>query len=254
MPTAELLILLLAGAVLAGFVQGLSGFGFSMVAMSIWVWGLEPQLAAVMAVFGSLAGQLVGLYSVRRGLSLGALAPFLAGGLAGIPIGVVLLPQLDANLFKLALGLLLVVACPAMLFASRLPRVSIASRLGARLGDGLAGLGGGFMGGLGGFTGVIPTLWCTLRGLPKDEQRSVIQNFNLATLSVTMAAYLATGAVTRPMWPLLPLVAVALVVPSLLGARLYHLLGEHDYRRVVLGLLTAMGAALLWAAAPRVFG
>jgi hypothetical protein len=254
MPTAELLILLLAGAVLAGFVQGLSGFGFSMVAMSIWVWGLEPQLAAVMAVFGSLAGQLVGLYSVRRSLSLGALAPFLAGGLAGIPIGVVLLPQLDANLFKLALGLLLVVACPAMLFASRLPRLSISSRLGARLGDGLAGLGGGFMGGLGGFTGVIPTLWCTLRGLPKDEQRSVIQNFNLATLSVTMAAYLATGAVTQPMWPLLPLVAVALVVPSLLGARLYHLLGEHDYRRVVLGLLTAMGAALLWAAAPRVFG
>jgi hypothetical protein len=254
MPTAELLILLLAGAVLAGFVQGLSGFGFSMVAMSIWVWGLEPQLAAVMAVFGSLAGQLVGLYSVRRSLSFGALAPFLAGGLAGIPIGVVLLPQLDANLFKLALGLLLVVACPAMLFASRLPRLSISSRLGARLGDGLAGLGGGFMGGLGGFTGVIPTLWCTLRGLPKDEQRSVIQNFNLATLSVTMAAYLATGAVTRPMWPLLPLVAVALVVPSLLGARLYHLLGEHDYRRVVLGLLTAMGAALLWAAAPRVFG
>jgi uncharacterized membrane protein YfcA len=254
MPTAELLILLLAGAVVAGFVQGLSGFGFSMVAMSIWVWGLEPQLAAVMAVFGSLAGQLVGLYSVRRSLSLGALAPFLAGGLAGIPIGVVLLPQLDANLFKLALGLLLVVACPAMLFASRLPRLSISSRLGARLGDGLAGLGGGFMGGLGGFTGVIPTLWCTLRGLPKDEQRSVIQNFNLATLSVTMAAYLATGAVTQPMWPLLPLVAVALVVPSLLGARLYHLLGEHDYRRVVLGLLTAMGAALLWAAAPRVFG
>lgn len=254
MPNAELLILLLAGAVVAGFVQGLSGFGFSMVAMSIWVWGLEPQLAAVMAVFGSLAGQLVGLYSVRRSLSLGALAPFLAGGLAGIPIGVVLLPQLDANLFKLALGLLLVVACPAMLFASRLPRLSISSRLGARLGDGLAGLGGGFMGGLGGFTGVIPTLWCTLRGLPKDEQRSVIQNFNLATLSVTMAAYLATGAVTRPMWPLLPLVAVALVVPSLLGARLYRLLGEHDYRRVVLVLLTAMGAALLWAAAPRVFG
>ena len=254
MPAAELLILLLAGAVVAGFVQGLSGFGFSMVAMSIWVWGLEPPMAAVMAVFGSLAGQLVGLFSVRRGLTLAALAPFLAGGLLGIPIGVLLLPRLDADLFKFALGLLLVVTCPAMLFASRLPRLSIASAWLARLGDGLAGLGGGFMGGLGGFTGVIPTLWCTLRGLPKAEQRSVIQNFNLATLSVTMAAYVATGSVTPAMWPLLPLVAVALVVPSLLGARLYHRLGEHDYRRVVLGLLTAMGAVLLWAAGPRVFG
>jgi uncharacterized membrane protein YfcA len=93
-----------------------------------------------------------------------------------------------------------------------------------------------------------------LRGLPKDEQRSVIQNFNLATLAVTMAAYIASGAVTRAMWPLLPLVALALVVPSLLGARLYRRLGEHDYRRVVLGLLTLMGAVMLFSAVPRLFG
>ncbi|MDH4052870.1 MAG: sulfite exporter TauE/SafE family protein, partial [Rubrivivax sp.] len=42
--------LLLTGAVVAGFVQGLSGFGFSMVAMSFWVWGLDPRAAAVLAV------------------------------------------------------------------------------------------------------------------------------------------------------------------------------------------------------------
>jgi hypothetical protein len=34
------------GAVAAGFVQGLSGFGFGMVAMSFWAWTLEPRLAA----------------------------------------------------------------------------------------------------------------------------------------------------------------------------------------------------------------
>jgi hypothetical protein len=37
------------GAAIAGLVQGISGFAFAMVAMSIWVWGVEPQLAAVMA-------------------------------------------------------------------------------------------------------------------------------------------------------------------------------------------------------------
>ena len=62
--------LLLGGAVVAGFVQGLSGFAFSMVSMSIWVWALDPKLAAVMAVFGSLVGQVIGVFSVPRTLSL----------------------------------------------------------------------------------------------------------------------------------------------------------------------------------------
>ena len=251
MSPAEL-TLLIAGAIAAGFVQGLSGFGFSMVAMSIWVWGLPPALAAVMAVFGSLVGQTVGLFTVRRALSLSALLPFLVGGLAGIPLGVWLLPRLDAPLFKLALGLLLVTTCPAMLLSDRLTRVSLQRPLWQRLADGAAGLGGGFMGGLGGYTGVIPTLWCTLRGMDKAAQRSVIQNFNLTTLAVTFAAYVATGTVTQPMWPWLPVVALALLVPSLLGARLYHGLSETGFRRVVLGLLTLAGAAMLVAAGPSV--
>ena len=237
--------LLLGGAVVAGFVQGLSGFAFSMVSMSIWVWGLDPKLAAVMAVFGSLVGQVIGVFSVPRTLSLRELAPFLLGGLVGIPIGVVLLPQLDAALFKFGLGLLLVTACPAMLFASKLPRVDIRHPALARVADALAGMGGGFMGGLGGFTGVIPTLWCTLRGMHKAAQRAVVQNFNLAALAVTMVAYVATGAVTRPMWPLLPVVAAAVLVPSLIGARMYHRLSEQTFRRVVLGLLTLSGAVML---------
>jgi uncharacterized protein len=246
------LALLIAGAAVAGFVQGLSGFGFAMVSMSIWVWALEPKLAAVMAVFGSLVGQLIGLFSVRGGLPWQDLLPFVLGGLLGIPIGVALLPRLDAEVFKLLLGGLLVIACPAMLFAPRLPRVTLRSAGAARITDSAAGIGGGVMGGLGGFTGVVPTLWCTLRGFDKPAQRAVVQNFNLATLAVTMLAYIASGAVTPPMTPLLPLVAAALVVPSLLGARLYHRLGERDYRRVVLGLLTATGAVMLVAAAPKI--
>ena len=53
--TSQLWILVI-GAAIAGLVQGISGFAFAMVAMSIWVWGVDPQLAAVMAVFGGVTG------------------------------------------------------------------------------------------------------------------------------------------------------------------------------------------------------
>ena len=100
MPPPAELALLIAGAVIAGFVQGLSGFAFSMVSMAIWVWALDPKLAAVMAVFGSLVGQVIGVFTVPRSVAWRELAPFVLGGLVGIPLGVAVLPHLDAEVFK----------------------------------------------------------------------------------------------------------------------------------------------------------
>ena len=88
------------GAAVAGFVQGLSGFAFGMVSMSFWAWALDPRLAAALAVFGSLTGQLLAVFSVRRGFDWKMLWPFVAGGLAGVPLGVQLLPMLDMTWFK----------------------------------------------------------------------------------------------------------------------------------------------------------
>jgi uncharacterized membrane protein YfcA len=246
---SETVWIIALGAIVAGFVQGLSGFAFGLVAMSFWAWTIEPQLAAVLVVFGALTGQVVGALSVRRGFSLPVLLPFLVGGLAGIPIGTAILPMLDARLFKTVLGLVLVVWCPIMLFSRALPPV----RFGGRLADGAAGLVGGVMAGLGGFSGPVPTLWCTLRQIDKDTQRTVIQNFNLATLAVTMATYFATGMVKVEMVPMFAVVAPAMLLPTLLGSRLYIGISEATFRRIVLGLLTASGAAMLAATLPPLF-
>jgi uncharacterized protein len=242
--SAELL-LLAGGAALAGLVQGISGFAFAMVAMSVWVWGIEPQLAAVMAVSGGLLGQIVGLFTVRRAPRWPLLWPFLAGGLAGVPVGAWVLPYLNPAAFKLVLGLCLLLCCPAMLLTDGLPRL----RFGGRWADGAAGLLGGVMGGIGGFSGVVPSLWVTLRGWDKDLQRGVIQNFSLAALATTLAAYAATGSVTADMAPKFAIVAPAMLLPSLLGARIYHGLSPAAFRRVVLLLLTAAGAAMVVAGA-----
>lgn len=237
------------GAAVAGFVQGLSGFAFGMVAMSFWAWVLDPRLAAALAVFGALTGQLLAVFSVRRGFNWPLLWPFLLGGLAGIPLGVLILPHLDMDWFKAVLGALLALWCPVMLMAQRLPRIG-----GKRWGDGAVGLVGGVMGGIGGFAGSVPTLWCTLRGFGKDTQRAVIQNFNLSMLAVTMATYLATGIVTRDMAPMFAVVAPAMLLPTLLGTRLYIGISEITFRRLVLGLLTCSGLTLLASSVPRLLG
>ena len=180
---------IVAGAATAGFVQGLTGFGFGLVAMSFWAWVLDPRLAAVLAVFGALSGQMLAALTVRRGFDWRLVAPFVAGGLLGLPLGLALLPHLDPVRFRAGVGALLAVWCPLMLFSERLPRPAF----GGHWADAVAGACGGLMGPLGGFTGAIPTLWCTLRGMGRDSQRAVIQNFNLAMLATTMASYVAAG-------------------------------------------------------------
>jgi uncharacterized membrane protein YfcA len=214
--------------------------------MSIWAWTLDPKLAAALAVFGGMCGQVIAVFSVRRGFDLARLAPFVAGGLAGLPAGLWLLPRLDVELFKAVLGGFLVIVCPLMMIAERLPKVTH----GGRVADAVAGAAGGVMGGLGGFTGVVPSLWCTLRGYEKDAQRSIIQNFNLSMLTVTFASYLATGILQASQLSLLAIVLPTMVVPSLLGARLYARISQEAFRRVVLGLLACSGAALLVSAMP----
>lgn len=245
MPDVELLVLV-AGAATAGFVQGLSGFGFSLTAMSIWAWAVDPRLAAVLAVFGGLSGQVLAAFSVRRAAHLEHLVPLLLGGLAGIPLGLVILPRLDTVAFRVFIGAVLALWCPLMLFSGRIPHVT----RGGRLADAAAGACGGVMGALGGATGAVPTLWCTLRGFDKDVQRTLIQNFNLATLAATMLGYLAAGFVTHEHVWRMAWVAPALVIPALLGAKLYDRIGQIAFRRIVLSVLTASGLAMLASALP----
>ncbi|QFY61927.1 sulfite exporter TauE/SafE family protein [Rhizobium grahamii] len=238
--------MIVLGAVVAGFVQGLSGFAFGLVAMSFWAWTIEPQLAAVLVVFGALTGQVTGMISVRRGFNLKVFLPFLLGGMAGIPIGVALLPSLETHLFKTILGVLLIIWCPVMLFARQIPPI----RVGGKIADSAVGVIGGIMAGIGGFSGPIPTLWCTLRQMEKDEQRAVIQNFNLAALAFTMATYLSMGMVTAKMLPMFAIVAAAMLLPTILGARFYLRISEATFRKIVLGLLTVSGAGMIASEMP----
>lgn len=245
----NLILIIALGAVAAGFVQGLSGFGFNLVALSFWAWAVDPKLAATLGIFGALTGQIIAAFSVRRGLQFQAVLPFIFGGLLGVPIGVGVLPHLDAHVFKIFLGTLLMLWCPAMLVSRNLPRITG----GGRLGDGFSGLCGGVCGGIGGFSGAIPTLWCTLRGFEKDAQRSVIQDFNLATLAVAMAGHLLMGNITSEMLPMFAVVAPAMLIPTVFGTKLYIGMSEALFRKVVLSLLTASGAALFMSALPHVW-
>lgn len=237
--------LLAFGAAVAGLVQGISGFAFAMVAMSIWVWGVDPKQAAVMAVFGGWFGQVISALRIQRGWHVSILWPFVLGSAIGIPIGQRLLPYLDPNQFKLVLGTLLVVCCSAMLATAKLPQI----RKGGKVADASVGLLGGVMAPLSGFSGLAPALWASLRGYNKDEHRAVLQNFNLIVLSATVASNVWAGRLNRSHVPSMAVVAGTLVLPAIWGSKIYVGMSAAAFRKTVLWLLVGAGVTMLIAAA-----
>src|SRR5271156_3537264 len=239
--TWQMLAVVVAGAALAGFVQGLSGFAFSMVAMSIWAWALAPQVAAPLAVFGALLGQLASLASVRSGFELRKIAPLVVGGVLGVPIGVFILHNVDPLRFKLAIGFFLTVYGLFGLLTS----APHAFTRGGRGLDAFAGLIGGVLGGLAGMSGIVPAIWTQFRGWKRDLRRATMQVYNIAMQVTTLTIYSRTGALDATTLKLFAVVAPAMLIPSYFGTRLYGRFSEKTFSRVIFVLLLASGAALL---------
>lgn len=237
------MVVILAGPVLGGFVNGLAGFGTGLTALPLWLQVLSPVAAAQLVSATSVAGHLTTLPVVWPDIAWRKLAPMLAAGLAGVPIGLFLLPRIDPQHFKLATGLMVVAFALTLLVAAgrmAVPRGGTASEVSV-------GFFSGILGGLAGLAGVLPTAWTALGGWAKEERRGTMQGFNMTVLGAMLAASLAQGAVSAKL-----LVSLAVALPgTYLGARLggllYRRLDGRRFDRVALVLLLASGLMLVWS-------
>jgi uncharacterized membrane protein YfcA len=116
---------------------------------------------------------------------------------------------------------------------------------GGRGADAGVGLLNGALAGLTGLSGVLVTIWCGLRGWPKDQQRAVFQPVAVGIFAITAVWFGASGALTGEIAWLFVLGLPALFAGTWAGMRLYGRLDEAGFRKVVLVLLLVSGVALL---------
>jgi len=234
---------LLFGALAGGFVSGLAGFGTALMALGIWLYVVTPDVAVQLVVICSVIAQTWTMPSIWRSIDFKLVVPFLVGGLAGVPIGTLLVAYADPDHFKLAVGVLLLVF-PTALYLQRKP---MALSIGGKAADGAIGFAGGVLGGLAGLSGPIPILWASVRGWGKDERRGVFQIFNWTILTAAFVVQTASGLVTQQTMWLTLLVMPATIGGAWLGTRTYHALSDGNFRDVVLGLLFLSGVTLVWS-------
>jgi uncharacterized membrane protein YfcA len=236
------LALIVAGALAGGFVNGLTGFGTALTGLPLWLQAVEPLIAAQLASACSVLGHLTTLPAIGQAADWRRLAPMLIAGLIGVPIGTWVLPYIPLATFKMVIGAVLMIYCSFMLFLAGRVRLSA----GGRAAESVVGFAGGVLGGIAGLSGVLPTIYASLKGWPKDERRVFFQAFNLTLLTAMLVASLVQGLMGMT-FPL----ALAAAVPgtlagSWMGARLYRRLDDKRFDRVVLIVLLVSGIGLFW--------
>lgn len=230
-----------AVAIIAGLVQGITGFGFGLVAASLWAWMMEPRAVVPMLVLGSLVSQFSSIHNVRQHMNLRRSGPFLLGGVIATPIGVAVLGSIDVTAFRGAVGLALVLYCSWMLLEQNFPRTS----KGGRLLDGVAGGVAGLMGGVSGLQGPPMIIWCALRGWAVAEQRATYQIFFIVTQSLMFVLLWSSGIADDSHLQMLWVLAPAVIVSSIVGTQLSRLFGDRAFQRMLYGFLWLSGISLL---------
>lgn len=237
----SLWLIFILGACLAGFVQGLTGFAFALIAMSFWVWILPPQVSAPLVVFASLWCHIISLtkeQTIHFDRSL--VFVYIIAGLIGVPLGTFLLHIVNAEIFKLLLGIFLILWCPTMYFA---PQFKQLQNLGKKS-DAAVGFIGGMLGGLGGFCGALPSAWVMLKNLPKQQQRYILRHFNFAIQLFTLVFYLWKGTLSYDHSTYVIVLIFAVSIPAIFGAQLFYKISEKQFKQIILSLLFASGAVL----------
>ncbi len=238
--TLETLSFLWLGALLGGIAAGGSGFAFGLAASSIWLHRIDPLHSAILITGCGTLLHLTTIWQQRRHVEITRLWPFVAGGVLGIPIGVHLLVYTDGAVMKSVLGAFLFAFGTYALLSPRLHTIKV----GGRPADAAVGFIGGVLGGIGGYSGVLPTIWTQLRGWPKEIARAVYQPYIIIVQAIALAGIIW---VTLDRVGLIMLIAVLppLLFGTWIGWRLYSRLNDLHFRQALAVLLIASGITLV---------
>ena len=236
----------LAATFAAALVAGLAGFAFGIVAAAAWLHILSPQQTVALIIGYGLIVQGYAVWKLRHALSWQRLWPFLLGGIPGVAFGITILRWTNPVYIRTGIGAVLVLYAIYSLARPTLKPIAMYTFV-----DVLIGFLNGLLGGLTGLAGIIIVIWSSLRGWPKDVQRTVFQPIGVATFLTSAVGLGTAGIVDAETARLFLLGLPVLLAGTWLGLKLYGWLDEAAFRRVLLVLVLVSGAALILPSAQR---
>lgn len=235
--------LLTAMAFLSGGIAAVAGFGIGAILTPVFALSVGTKAAVAVVSAPHLAGTLVRFWLVRSHVDRTVLVHFGLVSAAGAFAGAMLHAHASNPLLGALLSVLLIITGVAGVMGRMVGR-----HLG-RTSAWFAGVVSGMLGGLVGNQGGVRSAALLGFKLERDAFLATTTAVGLIVDAARMPLYFAHGSELERLWRPAVLMTVGVLAGTLLGARLLRRIPERDFRRVVSGVILALGVFLAFRVA-----
>jgi uncharacterized protein len=224
---------------LAGFTQGVSGFGSALIAMPLLLFFMDAQTAVPLCMLNGLIITAFLSFQLRRHVDWQKITPIIIGCLPGIYVGARFLKEADSNSIKLLLGILLTGYCLYNLFFTTTTK-KIHTNWAY-----FAGFLTGVIGTAFGAGGPPTIIYTTLKNWKKDDIKATLSVFFFCTGIFMAAAHAITGITTQIVLRHFSVSASFVLFGVLTGSFCYGKIKQEIYLKIILNLLLVMGGVMI---------
>jgi len=230
-------------AFLAAGCQSLTGFGSALVAVPLLSLYLDAKLAVVISTLLSTIVSAPLLLEVRRQVRLAKVAPLAIGGVVGVPIGILILREVDAGVLKLLVAAVVILASVLLFLA---PQFTFGGR------NVLSSLVTGALSGLlrasTSMAGPPVVLYTLSHEKEIEEFRSTVLAMFLATSVLAVPGFIFADLVSRDALKATAVALPGMVLGLLVGAALRARVQPERFRTLVLAVLVITGIGVIVSA------
>lgn len=225
---------------IAGAVQGLTGFGAGLVAIPLLCLVLDVKIAVPLVVLNYVFITGFLCFELRSYLDVRKITPLLIGSIPGIAIGSQLLGICNPEIVRLFLGFLLVIYCGYQLFT--VPRSFKMPRI--------VGYAAGFFTGL--FTALLSAggppaiIYSALTDWTKDEIKATLTGFFVFNTGATVIAHAVSGLTTMLTLQYLCVTMPLVLIGTAIGHKCSARIDQAAYLKIIYILLIVMGLVMIF--------
>lgn len=223
----------------AGFTQGVTGFGFGLLAIPLLSLFIDIKTGVPLC---SLLGILITAFlslRLRKHIDRRKILPLLIGCIPGVAAGTLVLKKAPTGMLSVLMGVMLTGYVLYRLTGRQEPR-SINEKWAYVAGFFTGAISSAFSAG-----GPPTIIYTTLRGWDKDEIKATLSGFFLTGGIMVITAHALTGLTTGRVLHYFLLSAPVVLGGVYIGSQLYDRIDTTAYLKLLHYLLLAMGVLMI---------
>jgi uncharacterized protein len=224
---------------LAGFIQGMTGFGSALVAIPLLSLFLDIKSAVPLCILNSLVITTYLSLKMRRHLDAKKILPLCAAAVPGIIVGSTILEKVSSTIIRVCLGTLLIAYSAYSLFSRPKPRKL------HKAWSYIAGFSSGAIGAAFSAGGPPTIIYTTLNNWKKDEIKATLSGFFLFNSYLIATVHAVNGLTSIEIFTYFMISAPVVLLGTVLGSICYGRIPATLYLQIIFTFLTLMGIMMI---------